>query len=89
MDKLRPKLKVKRQQLRRRRHQSAWITLDGGPANHRCEVADVSEAGAKISLSGMVETGGQFSIAFVPRGARRRCELVWRRGNMLGIKFIG
>jgi PilZ domain len=89
MDKLRPKLKVKRQQLRRRRHQSAWITLDGGPANHECDVADVSEAGAKISVSGIVETGGQFSIAFVPRGAPRRCEVIWRRGNMLGIKFIG
>jgi hypothetical protein len=89
MDKLRPKLKVKRQQLRRRRHQSAWITLDGGPTKHECEVADVSDAGAKISLSGLVETGGQLSIAFVPRGAARRCEVVWRRGNMLGIKFIG
>ena len=88
MDKLRPKLRVKRQQLRRRRHQSAWITLDGGPANHKCEVADVSDAGAKISLSGLVEPVGQFSIAFVPRGAPRRCEVAWRRGNMLGIKFI-
>jgi PilZ domain-containing protein len=89
MDKLRPKLKVKRQQLRRRRHQSAWITLDGGTAVHKCEVADVSQDGAKISLHAMVEIGGQFSIAFVPRGAPRRCEVAWRRGNMLGIKFTG
>jgi hypothetical protein len=84
---MRPKLKIKRHQPRRRRHQSAWITLDGGPANHKCQVADVSESGAKISLDAIVEIGDQFGIAFVPRGAARRCEVVWRRGHMLGIKF--
>jgi hypothetical protein len=85
----RPKLKVKRQQLRRRRHQFAWIALDDGPAKHKCQVADVSQSGAKISLDAMIDVGGQFGIAFVPRGEARRCEVVWRRGSMLGIKFTG
>ena len=89
MDKMRPKLRVKRQQLRRRRHQSAWITLDGATAKHQCQVEDVSPDGAKICLDAKVEIGSQFNIAFVPRAAGRRCEVVWRRGNMLGIQFIG
>jgi len=89
MDKMRPKRKVKRQQLRRRRHQSAWITLDGATAKHQCHVEDVSLDGAKISVDARVEIGSHFNIAFVPRTAGRRCEVVWRRGNMLGIQFIG
>jgi hypothetical protein len=87
--KARPKLKVKRQQVRRRRHQSAWITLDGGTANCKCQVEDVSQSGAKITLDRAAEVGRLFDIAFVPRSAARRCEVVWRRGNTLGIRFIG
>ena len=86
--KTRPKLKVKRQQVRRRRHQSAWITLDGA-ANCKCQVEDVSRNGAKITLDRAVEVGKLFDIAFVPRAAGRRCEVVWRRGNTLGIRFVG
>ena len=89
MHKVRPKLKLKRQQVRRRRHQSAWITLDDGTANHKCQVADVSQSGAKITVDTAVEVGSLLDIAFVPRAAARRCEVVWRRGKTLGIRFVG
>jgi hypothetical protein len=89
MDKVRPKLKIKRQQARRRRHQSAWITLDGKTPGYKCQVADVSQSGAKITLDTAVEVGSLLDIAFVPRAAARRCEVVWRRGKTLGIRFIG
>jgi hypothetical protein len=89
MDKVRPKLKIKRQQVRRRRHQSAWITLDGKTPGYKCQVADVSQSGAKITLDTAVEVGSLLDIAFVPRAAARRCEVVWRRGKTLGIRFIG
>ena len=89
MDKVRPKLKIKRQQVRRRRHQSAWITLDGKTPSYKCQVADVSQSGAKITLDTAVEVGSLLDIAFVPRAAARRCEVVWRRGKTLGIRFIG
>jgi hypothetical protein len=89
MDKVRPKLKIKRQQARRRRHQSAWITLDGKTPGYKCQVADVSQSGAKIILDTAVEVGSLLDIAFVPRAAARRCEVVWRRGKTLGIRFIG
>ncbi len=87
--KIRPKLKVKRQQVRRRRYQSAWITLDNGTANCKCQVEDISQGGAKITVDRTVGVGALFDIAFVPRAAARRCEVVWRRGNTLGIRFIG
>ena len=89
MDKVRPKLKIKRQQVRRRRHQSAWIMLDGKKPGYKCQVADVSQSGAKITLDTAVEVGSLLDIAFVPRAAARRCEVVWRRGKTLGIRFIG
>jgi hypothetical protein len=89
MDKVRPKLKLKRQQVRRRRHQSAWITLDDGTINYKCEVEDVSQSGAKITVDAAVQVGTLLGIALVPRAAARRCEVIWRRGNTLGIRFMG
>ncbi len=55
---------MKRQQVRRRRHQSAWITLDDGTANYKCQVADVSQSGAKITVDTAVEVGSLLDIAF-------------------------
>jgi hypothetical protein len=87
--KARPKLKVRRREIRRRRHQSAWITLDGGPASCECGLEDVAPSGAKITVDTAVEVGSRLNIAFVPRVATRLCEVVWRRGNTVGIRFIG
>jgi hypothetical protein len=84
----RPKLKVKRRQLRRRRHQSAWITLPDQKARQECAVQDVSVDGAKITLDAKLDVESQIGLAFVPHGPARRCAVVWRRGNMLGIKFV-
>jgi PilZ domain len=89
MDKVRPKLKLKRQQVRRRRHQSAWITLDDGTTKYKCEVEDVSQSGAKITVDAAVQVGTLLGIALVPRATARRCEVIWRRGNTLGIRFMG
>lgn len=89
MSAIRPRLKLKRQQVRRRRHQSAWITLDDETTSRKCEVADVSHEGAKITVDLVLEVGKLFRVAFVPRGAARPCEVVWCCGNTLGIKFVG
>ena len=67
--KARPKLKVKRQQVRRRRHQSAWITLENGTANCKCQVEDVSRNGAKITLDRAVEVGKLFDMLSAKAGA--------------------
>lgn len=78
--------KQNRQQVRRCRRQSAWITFGG--EDRECWVADVSQGGAK--LTGIAaEVGSQFDITLVPRAPKRPCEVVWRHGNTLGIKFLG
>ena len=80
--------KQKRQLVRRRRRQSAWITLDGGAAERKCWVEDVSQSGAKITGDIAAEAGSQFAITLVPRARKRPCEVVWRHGSRLGIRFL-
>jgi hypothetical protein len=73
--------------VRRQRHQRAWITPDGEVTVRQCRVLDVSQYGAKIVIDVGAEIGARFGLAFVPNHPRQ-CEIVWRRGRTLGIKFV-
>jgi len=86
MDRTLSKPKMKRE-VRRRRHQWAWVTLEGKVILHDCRVLDVSQSGAKIVIDVAAEIGTRFGLALVPYSPRQ-CEIVWRRGRTLGIKFV-
>ena len=81
---LRPKLK---RETRMRRHQWAWVTLDGEATVYACRVFDVSQNGAKLVIDVAAEVGTRFGLALVPSHPRQ-CEIVWRRGRTLGVKFV-
>jgi PilZ domain-containing protein len=69
--------------------QSGWITLDGGFAARPCTVLDLSSAGAKITVDDPQAVPAKVRLAF-SRDTRtgRTCQVVWRRGKTLGIKFV-
>ena len=75
-----------KREVRRIRHQSAWITLNGLAASE-CEIMDISKGGAKIVPDGSRVVPTRFELAF-SQGKRQTCEVVWRRGRMLGVKFV-
>jgi len=69
--------------------QPGWITLDGGFAARHCVVRDMSATGAKITVDDSNVLPGRLRLAFA-RDARtgRNCEVVWRCGKSLGVKFV-
>ena len=69
--------------------QSGWITLDGGFAARPCTVLDLSSAGAKITIDDPNTVTAKVRLA-LSRDARtgRTCQVVWRRGKTVGIKFV-
>ena len=82
-------LNNKKRDARRSLHQPGWVTLDGGFAARQCVVQDLSSSGAKITLDDAIALTGKLRLAFA-RDARtgRACEVVWRRGKSLGVKFV-
>jgi hypothetical protein len=82
-------LNNKKREARRSLHQPGWVTLDGGFAARQCVVQDLSSSGAKITLDDAIALTGKLRLAF-SRDARtgRSCEVVWRRGKSLGVKFV-
>jgi hypothetical protein len=50
---------------------------------------DVAPGGAKIMTDAAIDVRDRFALALVPaHPTRQPCEVVWRRGNIYGIKFL-
>ena len=80
---------TKKREARKSLHQPGWITLEGGFAARPCVVQDMSTAGAKITVDDPNALPAKLRLAF-SRDARtgRNCEVVWRRGKSVGVKFV-
>jgi hypothetical protein len=80
---------TKKREARKSLRRTAWITLDGGFAARQCVVQDISTTGASITVEGAATLPAKLRLAFA-RDARtgRNCQVVWRRGNSAGIKFV-
>lgn len=79
----------KKREPRKSLGQSGWITLEGGFAARRCVVQDISTTGAKIIVDDPNVLPARWRLAFA-RDARtgRTCQVVWRRGKSVGVKFV-
>jgi hypothetical protein len=50
---------------------------------------DVSPTGARIMTDTVMDVRDTFKLALVPAHPKRQpCEVVWRRGDTYGIKFL-
>jgi hypothetical protein len=80
---------TKQRELRKSLHQAGWITLEGGFAARPCVVHDMSSTGAKVTIEDPNSLPAKLRLAF-SRDARtgRPCEVVWRRGKSVGVRFV-
>jgi PilZ domain len=80
---------AKKREARKSLQQPGWITLEGGFAARRCVVQDISTTGAKIVVDDPEIVPARLRLAFA-RDARtgRTCQVIWRRGKSLGVKFV-
>ena len=83
------KLGTKKREARKSLRQPGWIVLEGGFAVRACVVEDLSTSGAKVTVEDNNTLPARLRLAF-SRDARsgRACEVVWRRGRTVGVKFV-
>jgi hypothetical protein len=78
-----------RKQKRTHRRQAAWVVLDGGVAKIPCVLWDISEGGARIAAAHGNALPDVFGLFLNKDGKSRRfCQVVWRRGSQLGVRFV-
>jgi hypothetical protein len=79
----------KKREARKSLQQPGWITLEGGFAARPCVVQDISTSGASVTIDDPNVLPARLRLAF-GRDARtgRNCQVVWRRGKSVGVKFV-
>ena len=66
-----------------------WLDDGEGALPTECMLSDVSEGGAKLSVSANAVVPQTFRLRLTRGGPPARlCELVWRDGLEVGIKFL-
>jgi hypothetical protein len=80
--------KQRRSSGRKMRSHDAWITIEGDERSHQCKVADVSADGARLLSEADVTVGSRLKLSTSQHATvSRLCEVMWRRGRWIGIKF--
>ena len=82
-------IKEQRRRLARRsRDHLSWITIEGDIRSYECQVLDVSADGAKLVADIEAPIGSRLRLSIVPQAiVRQKCEVVWRKGRVIGVKF--
>lgn len=74
---------------RRNVQQFGMILNSDGSAPVRCTMVDVSASGARLRLNAASEVPDEFTLVLSKAGrVRRRCRIVWRREELMGIQFL-
>ena len=83
----RKKVGEKRRERRALVIKKAMVVFNGGHCSMDCQVFDLSKTGARLKPDDIQVCPEQFTLKF-PHGSVRLCEVRWRKGNILGVRFI-
>jgi hypothetical protein len=74
---------------RQRRHalKSALIVFRGGHCTMGCRILNTSDAGALLMPADVILCPNEFVLKPLV-GPPRACEVVWRKGAMLGVRYL-
>ena len=67
----------------------AWIEKGGDTLLERCKLLDVSEKGARLTISDVHDLPEQFNL-YLARAPLdyRRCRVIWQRHQEVGVEFL-
>jgi hypothetical protein len=79
----------KRKDLRQPLRYPAEIDIGDGSPPKPCLISNVSASGAKVTIPNANEIPDRLFLILAPeQGTRRRCIVVWRSPDALGLEFI-
>jgi PilZ domain len=80
-----PAMEQKRVALRQRVLKAGTIEFSGGTID--CTVRNVSETGAALEVASPVGIPSEFNLLISGSRSSRRCQLMWRKENRIGVVF--
>lgn len=78
-----------RKKPRRHFHYSAKILAGAKEPPRSCTISDISHSGARLVLENDDKLPDRFILLLSRNGGtRRRCRLIWRTGQTIGVEFM-
>lgn len=77
----------RRRSPRRRALKTAQIVFNNGNCTMTCHILDTSETGALLMVGDILLCPDQFILKPLT-GPERACEIAWRRGTRIGVRYI-
>lgn len=78
-----------RRAIRRRVLKGAIVAFNNRHCTVACTVRDISATGARLRSDGSVNMPDTFELLIELDGVEADCEVVWRKGNEVGVRFKG
>jgi hypothetical protein len=75
--------------LRRRMLKAGKIAYNDRHVTIACTVRDISATGARLRVDGSVGAPDTFELLIELDGLEANCQVVWRAGANLGVRFLG
>lgn len=80
-----PGSRVNAQARRARRH--GYLVVHGQDAGFPCMVKDLTDAGAVVSLTGLLGVPETFNLFIEPDAVKYGCSVIGTRGNTISVSF--
>ena len=79
----------KRKNVRRAITYPAFLEFGDGLPARECTLCDASQEGAQLAVADPNSLPDEFILALSSDGAaRRRCRVIWRTENQIGVEFL-
>jgi hypothetical protein len=88
-DTAQPAAAERREEPRLRSIIAGRLMFNNGNTSVDCTVRNLTRAGAKLTVSAAVTVPDLFDLFIPQKGVTRRAKTRWRRGEELGITFLG
>ena len=85
---VKPEDASKRRNTRRRILKRAIIAYSGRHLTAECAVRDLSDDGARLLIADHRQIPDSFELLIELDGFEADCEVVWRRADSLGVRFV-
>jgi hypothetical protein len=82
-----PDPREQRKQPRRQTLQKAVIGFNNNHSSMGCQILDISDRGARLIPADIYLCPRNF-VLNPQNGAPRRCEIVWRQGTQIGVRYL-
>jgi len=66
----------------------ARLTKAADLSDRQCTVIDISDSGARLRVEDPQFVKPQFQLKFDRTSPGRACKVAWKKGDVIGIKFV-